>query len=92
MDGIIVSSKEDAPELIFPEQAQGRAVGCFITSMKTLGSYLEDASDSQNNLDFITGNQIQSHLLSMVAIGRIDIAIDDNNVVLYTIEKEQLQQ
>ena len=31
VNGIVITSKENAPELIFPEQEQGYSVGCFVT-------------------------------------------------------------
>lgn len=118
MDGIIVSSKHDAPELIFPQNEQGRSVGCFVTRKHStwqfsdkasleeillgvvqgynygepVGSYVLQAYSTQNHISFIAGIQALSRLLNMVDKGRIDATIDDKNVLLYTIEKEQLQQ
>lgn len=118
VDAIILSSKDDAPELIFPEQAQGNSVGCFVTSVNStwqfsgkkslekillgvvqgydygepVGSYVLQANSSQNNISFIAGTNTLSRLLKMVDKGRIDATIDDYNVLLYTIEKEHLQQ
>lgn len=55
IDGIIVTAKPDAPELVYPEQEQGYSIGCFVTQQKNPWRYKNRDSLNEVRLGVIQG-------------------------------------
>lgn len=55
MDGIIISSKDDAPELVFPQQEQGSSIGCFVTIKTSTWQYEDKQSIETTLLGVVQG-------------------------------------
>lgn len=66
INGIVVTSKSDAPELIFPKNEQGISIGCFVTNTTNSWRYTSRESLNHVRLGVIQGYEYSQPIDSYI--------------------------